>query len=182
LRDSQAWEALHEIFSEFLFGWMHYHPWREKACLFDSEENYVSLAFERLWQATMHNPRLLFDSLSAALLYLKTSLNGAVLDTIRAYSRPREMPLPEPGNPGEPLAEEEDEVVDLWETIGNLLPNERERQLAYLLFHCGLKPREIVLRCPHLFNNVREIYRLRRNINERLMRNADRIRWRLRLE
>jgi hypothetical protein len=60
-----------------------------------------------------------------------------------------------------------------------LLPNDRERRLAYLLFHCHLKPREIVHFCFEEFNEVQEVYRLRRNIFERLLRSADIIRWRL---
>ena len=58
----------------------------------------------------------------------------------------------------------------------DMLPNERERRLAYLLYHCGLKPREIVRFCPQVWSDVQEIYRLRRNIMERLLRNADHLR------
>ena len=57
---------------------------------------------------------------------------------------------------------------------------EREQRLAYLLFHCGLKPREIVRLRPQEFHNVQDIYRLRCNITEQLLRNVDRLRWQLR--
>ncbi len=50
-----------------------------------------------------------------------------------------------------------------------MLPNKREQRLAYLLFHCGLKSREIVRFCPQ----EQEIYQLRRIILERVLRNAD---------
>jgi len=60
-----------------------------------------------------------------------------------------------------------------------LLPDAREQRVAYLLFHCGLKPREIVHYCSREFSKVSEIYRMRRNILLRLMRNADNIRWQL---
>ena len=60
-----------------------------------------------------------------------------------------------------------------------MLPNKRERRLAYLLYHCGLKPREIVRFCPQEWSDVREIYRLRRNILERFLRHADHLRRRL---
>ena len=53
----------------------------------------------------------------------------------------------------------------------------KERRLIYLLFLCGLKPREIMRYCPLEFTDVQEIYRLQRNIMDRLMRNADQIRW-----
>ena len=53
------------------------------------------------------------------------------------------------------------------------------RRVAYLHFHCNLEPREIVRLCPDEFKNEDEVYRLKRNIMERVLRNADKIRWRL---
>jgi hypothetical protein len=79
----------------------------------------------------------------------------------------------------EPATEDEYNSYELWEIIKSLLPNDRERRLAYLLYHCGLKSREIIHYCPDEFSDVQEIYRLTRNITERLIRNRDQIRWRL---
>jgi len=177
--DPCAWECLQRCFSGMLCGWMHRHPSREAAYRFDSEENYMSQAFERFWLETAYNEKLEFNTLAAALRYLRACLNGAILDTLRAYSRPKEVPLPEPGEAGEPLVEDSDEGGEVWEAIRNLLPDEREQRVAYLLYHCGLKPREIVRFCPQEFSEVRQVYRLRRNIVDRLLRNADSIRWRL---
>ncbi len=39
--------------------------------------------------------------------------------------------------------------------------------------------KEILRFCPQEWSDVQEIYRLRRNIMERLLRNADHLRWRL---
>ena len=71
------------------------------------------------------------------------------------------------------------EAGEVWEAIRALLPDVQEQRVAYLLYHCGLKPREIVCFCPQEFSEVREVYRLRRNIVHRLTRNASSIRWRL---
>lgn len=177
--DECAWECLQQVFNEILRGWMRHHPSRETACYLDSEENYIALAFERFWQATVHNQQLEFSTLPAALHYLRASLHGAILDTLRAYSRPREAPLPQSGDPAEPQVEDQEDSRELWEIIQRLLPHAREQRLAYLLFHCGLKSREVVRFCPQEFNDVQEVYRLRRNIMQRLLRNADHIRWRL---
>ena len=87
--------------------------------------------------------------------------------------------MPEAKEVNEPFVDDDDESAELWQVIQGLFPNEREQRLAYLLFHCGLKPREIVRFCTREFGDIREIYRLRRNIVERLTRNADRIRWQL---
>jgi len=42
-----------------------------------------------------------------------------------------------------------------------------------------LKPREIVHFCANEFSDIQEVYRLTRNIIERLMRQRDHIRWRM---
>ncbi len=60
-----------------------------------------------------------------------------------------------------------------------MIPDERECRLAYLLYVSGLKAREIVRLVPDEFNDKQEVYRLTRNITERLFRHRDTIRWRL---
>ena len=120
-----------------------------------------------------------FSTLAAALQYLRASLNGTILDMLRAYARTGEVSLPGPGEPGEPLVEDSTDNSEVWESLYMLLSNPREQRLAYLLFHCGLKPREIVRFCPLEWGDVQEIYRLRCNIMQCLVRNADYLRWRL---
>lgn len=180
--DPDAWELLLQRFSPTVRAWMRNHPHREIACRLEPEENYVAHTFTRVWQASIRNT-LEFDTLAAALSYLKLSLQAAVIDTMRAYSKPKEAPLPDPGSDTwyteEPASEDEYESHELWDIIKSLLPNERERRLAYLLYHCGLKAREIVHYRPDEFSDVQEIYRLTRNIMERLMRHREQIRWRL---
>jgi hypothetical protein len=180
-RDQEAWAALQQCLAKVVRSWLRGHPSREVAGRLDSEENYVAQAFERFWWATTQSQQIEFHTFAAALQYLRASLNGALLDTIRAYVRPKETLLPEPGQAGEPWTEEGGESQDLWEVIRSLVPDPREERLAYLLFHCGLKPREIVRFCPQEVCCVQDIYRVRRTIVERLLRHADTIRWRLSL-
>jgi hypothetical protein len=178
--DQEAWTGVQHCFGGMVRSWLRRHPKREVACRLESEEHYVARAFERFWQATTLTQRVEFHSLAAALQYLRASLNGAILDTLRAYARPREVTLPEPGEPGEPYMEDVTDGSEVWEVLQTMLPDEREQRLAYLLFHCGLKSREVVRFCPQEFSDVQEIYRMRRSIMERLLRNADQLRWRLR--
>src|SRR5205809_987499 len=81
-------------------------------------------------------------------------LNAAIVDTLRTFSRPKEIPLPEPGDPGEPYIEDVTSASEVWEILQAMLPGEREQRVAYLLFHCGLKPREIMRFCPRQFSNI----------------------------
>ena len=177
--DQEAWLWVHHCFGGLMRAWLHRHPKREAACRLESEEHYVAQAFERFWQATTANQRVGFSTLAAALQYLHASLHGAILDTLRAYVLPREVSLPEPGEPGEPHVEESTESSEVWEVLKTMLPNPREQRVAYLLFYCGLKPREMVRFYPQEWSSVCEIYGLRRTIMERLLRNADRLRFQL---
>ena len=175
--DAGAWEVLQRHFSPTVSSWVRRHPSREAAYRHDTEENYVAFAFARLWVASVNNPQLEFNSLAAALRFLHTCLNTAILDMFRTYSRPNFVSLPQPGFPEEPLSEDSDDGSEFWEAIMSMLPNEREQRLANLLYNCGLKPREILRRCPNEFSSEQEIYRLTRNIMERLIRNKERLRW-----
>ena len=101
------------------------------------------------------------------------------MDTLRVYSRPLEVSLPETGESGEPYGEDQTDNNEFWEILQTMLPSGREQRMAYLLYHCGLKPREVVRFCPQEWSDIQEVYRLRRNIMEQLLRNADQLRWRL---
>jgi hypothetical protein len=145
----------------------------------DSEENYVAQTFERFWQATALNRRIEFKTLAAALQYLRASLNGVILDTLRTYARPDVVTLSEISESVQLHAESSSDRSEVWNTLQLMLTGEREIELAYLLFHCGLKPREIIRFCPQEWSDIHEIYRLKRNIMKCLLRNVDQLRWRL---
>ena len=71
------------------------------------------------------------------------------------------------GPNGEGTIEDETDRGQVWESLQRLLPSERERRLAYLLYHCGLRPREIMHFLPQEWSEIQEIYRLRGDILER---------------
>ncbi|MGB8345112.1 MAG: hypothetical protein WCD86_09520 [Ktedonobacteraceae bacterium] len=174
LREEQAWDILTRRFAGTILGWLRRHPYRETAYRLHSEENYVALTIERLWMVTVRNQSLEFQTLAGALKFMRASLNCVVIDTLRGQVK--EMPIPE-ASFDEPAALDHDDGDEFWETIKSMLPNEREQRLAYLLFHCNLKPRQVVQFCPREFSNVQEIFRMKRNILDRLQRKKDRLRW-----
>src|SRR5712691_1318862 len=177
--DERAWEVLQQRFNGIMLGWLRRHPGRETANYIDSnEQNFVDQAFARFWMATARNQEVEFSTLGAALKFLHATLNATIIDALRAHSRSKEVPLPDPGHSEEPAAEDSyDDGGELWVVIKSMLSDEREQRVAYLLFHCNLKPRQILHFCPQEFKDEQEIYRLRRNILERLQRNRDRFRW-----
>jgi hypothetical protein len=168
--DQEAWAAVQRCFSGIVRDWFRSHPSRETACHLESEDYYVTQAFERFWQTAASSQCVEFNRLSTALQYLRTSLQGAILETLRDYARPVGVSLPVSG---EPRVEDGTDGCEVWDTLKTILSNPREQRLAYLLFQSGLKPREIVSYCPHEFSEVHEIYRLRRNILDRLLCNVD---------
>ena len=180
LRNDDAWTFIQRQFSENVRIWLSRHPGRDGALRHDSEQSYIDEAFRRFWQAVSEQ-QLTFNTLASTLSYLHLCLNCAIMDTLRAFSRPREEPLPDYGysDKEELLVEDSYQENELWEVIEGLLPGEKEKRVAYLHFHCNLKPREIIRYCPGEFSSESEIYRLKRNIMERILRNVDKIRWRL---
>ena len=178
-REQEACVWIQQCFSELVISWLRSHPKRGVACELDSEENYVARTFERFWQATALTQRIEFNSLAGALHYLQDCLNGTVIDTLRANSLSKEIPLPEPDEQGVLQSEDYFESNDVWDTLKKVIPNDKEQRLAYLLFHCGLKPGQILRFCPQEFSNVHDIYRLRSNLMNRLVQNANLPGWRL---
>jgi ATP-dependent exoDNAse (exonuclease V) beta subunit len=171
-RDLMARETLHQYFGKILSRWMQSHPKREAACRFDSEENYIIQALERFWQVTIQCRCSEFNTLSAALQYLRACLNGTILDKLRAYERQHEVLLPESTMAGESIGENREESQKLWKLIHALLPDGREQRMAYLLFNCRLKPKEIVQHYPQEFSEIHEVYHLRHSIVEKLIQDT----------
>ena len=160
-QDARAW--VQYCFGGLVRGWLYRHPKREMACRLESEEYYVAQTFEHFWQANALNQRGKFSTLDGALQYLRASLNGAVLDRLRVSRRPGEVSSSWPD--GEVCPERG--VV--WARLQAELTNKRELRLAYLLYHCGLSPAEIVRASQREWNDVHEVARLRRSILVRLL-------------
>ncbi|MBV8822207.1 MAG: hypothetical protein JO123_05400 [Ktedonobacteraceae bacterium] len=165
LRDAAAWQVARQCFTDIIYHWLRTHPDREALCQLNSEEYYVAAAYARFWQATTIERRLVIPSLAIGLHYLRISLNCAVLEALRSAAKPAISVLEQvTQSPSQTRSETE----ALWEKMQHLLSDEHDRRLAYLLYYCGLKPREIVQLYPQVFGDVQEIYRLRCRIVARL--------------
>jgi len=161
--DLKAWAAFQHCLQETVLTWFHDHPGSQAACRLHSERHFVALAFERLRQAALQR-QVACETLSEVLVYLRASLNGTILETVRASSAPGAISCPWSDG------EDSRDKSEVWDRLQALLSNERERRLAYLLYHCGLKPAEIVRGCPQEWSDVHEVARLRRIIFVRLMK------------
>lgn len=167
-QDARAW--MQQRLGEVVQGWLRHHPNKEAAFRLNSEEHYMALAFERFWQLT-GDQQIECNTLTDALRCLRMSLNGIILDKLRASTRPEAAPSPQSGFPKELPREDVPSSAGVWELLQGVLLNVREQRLAYLLFQCGLGPKEIVQRCSQEFSELCEIHHLRHIILERLLCN-----------
>ena len=170
--EEKAWDILTHRFHGTIVSWLRLHPQRELAYRIHSEENYVALTIERLWMRTARNQLLEFDTLAAALKFMQRCLNSVVIDTLR--SQAKEQALPQDGF-DEPAAPVDDDGSEFSESIKRIFSDPQEQRLAYLLYYCGLKPRQIVQHLPQEFSNVQEIFRITHNMMDRMRRNKDRL-------
>jgi hypothetical protein len=167
--DQDAWAEFQQSLEETVLTWLHAHPGRESACRCQSEQHFVALAFERLRQAAIQG-KVAYETLSEVFVYLRASLNGAILETLRISSCPEAVSV---RLSGERYVEGHPKSREVWDWLQARLSSERERRLAYLLYHCGLGPGEIVRCYPQEWSDVHEIARLRRIILAELMNGFD---------
>jgi DNA-directed RNA polymerase specialized sigma24 family protein len=100
-----------------------------------------------------------------------------ISDEVRVrQARQREEPLESAEL--EPATADPAEVVvsrlsaqDLWQAIQEELTGEAERLLIYLTYIQGMKPAQISSEYQRVFPTVDDVYRVKRNVLERLRRN-----------
>jgi len=163
---AQKWIEYH--LSAMLIDWIQAHPSRDLACRLHPEEYFVVQAFKRCWQTSLQHYEFEFKNMADVLYYLRVYLNAAILDALRNYSRQGNTPLPASLIARESFSNQDDSSHEIWSNIEGKLSDARERRLAYLLFHCAIKPVEIVSSCPQDFSDVQEISRVRHDIIELL--------------
>lgn len=170
--DQEAWAAFRRGLEEPVVTWLHEHPSREAACRGLCERDVVAQAFERFRQGAIQG-QTAFETLAEVLVSLRAHLHGAILERLRILSRPKAVSRLVPELTDEPRVEDQLDGHELWEVLQTLLPSARERRLAYLLYHCGLDPQEIVKHCSQEWSDAQEICHLRRKILERFLHCAD---------
>lgn len=164
--DQQARKRLEQKFGAILLDWLHDHPKSVLACQLHTKEYYVFETFRSFWHTLRIQKKFDLASMADVLFHLHVSMNGVILDTLRNYSRPQEATLTSTILAGETHANGINNSHEIWGLVGGKLSNARERRMAYLLFHCALKPVEIVASFPNEFCDVNEISYIRRTIME----------------
>ena len=176
-RDDDAWACIYQQYSPLVLTWVNQHPTATPLLSQDGSASLVNAAFAKFAQALTPVKMENFDSLAAVLKYLKMCVHSVVADEVRSrQARQYEETLELIEN--EPAADDPaDDVVSnisaqgLWQVIQEELNSEDERVLIYLAYIHGMKPSEISSQHRRLFPTVDDVYRIKRNVLERLRRN-----------
>jgi hypothetical protein len=172
-REDQAWTAIMAQYRGIVLAYVGQHS--AAAAVREPDEFWVNRAFARFWGAVGPDRFAQFPDLPALLKYLKLCVHSVLMDELRARRAPSlsldELPENTPG-----AAAAEQSLIgtlsgqELWSAVLGELQDEAERVIAILSFARGLKPSEIYDRNPRLYSDVADVYRIKRNVVERLRR------------
>ncbi len=173
-RDPDAWEAIIAQYRGIVLAYVGQHS--AAALVRESDDYWVNRAFQRFWMAVGPDRFVQFRDLPGLLKYLKLCVHSVLLDEVRARRAASLASLDEvPETAASP--ERADETVigelarqQLWQAINEELNDEAERAVVLLSFARDMKPAEIYRRHPGLYDGVADVYRVKRNVMERLRR------------
>jgi DNA-directed RNA polymerase specialized sigma24 family protein len=176
-RDHAAWEAIVGQYRGIVLAYVGQHS--AAKLVPEHDEYWVNRAFQRFWMAVTPDRFDRFPDLPALLKYLKMCVHSVLLDEIRARRAASITSLEDvPETMHEPR-DAEGAVVgklaaqQLWQAVNRALQDEPERVVAFLSFARELKPSEIFERHPTLYDSVADVYRIKRNVLERLRRSPE---------
>jgi RNA polymerase sigma factor (sigma-70 family) len=155
--------------------WMDKHP----GFLLINEEaqDFIAQAFERFWGSFTPAKFDKSQNLAAVLRYLQMCVYSAITDAWRKYRHIRleqemtdeEQEFSQPESTPEDLLQN----YEFWQLIKKKSKNPKEYVVMYASFGLALSPREILAEYPGLFRDVKEIYRYKANLLERLARDGE---------
>ena len=178
-RNQQAYAYLYARYEPLVAGWVE----RQAGFAAAGEEPayFVNRAFEKMWNAITGEKFSRFNNLKALLGYLKLCATSAVIDHARARQNTlmnaeySELALA--GHAAVSNLEREallaDQRRELWQIINKRLPEEKERVVVYASFVLAMKPAEVQLHYPLLFPDVKDVYRTKQTVLERLRRDPE---------
>jgi len=171
-RDDEAWTTVVEQYRGIVLAAIRRHSASHQ--LHEDDIYWINRAFQRFWAAVGPDRFGQFTELPAILGYLKMCAVSVLLDDLRALRRCQFAPIDETSPECAVEPDHGDVVSDrldaaaLWAAVLETLVSDTERLVARLSFVGGLSPREIFARHDDCFANVGDVYRVKRNLLERL--------------
>jgi RNA polymerase sigma factor (sigma-70 family) len=173
--NSHAWEKVYQIYQPLVVSWVSRNSGLGAV---DEEVDYfVNCAFDKIWSAVDAEKFGQFQDLASLLRYLQMCVHSVIVDYARSNQiRTTDLDilanLPTPDSPLiEKSVTDELERRRLWEMVARLARDEREIIVLRYSFVYDLKPSQIYAANPDRFESLEELYRVKRNLLNRLRRN-----------
>ncbi|MBI3942004.1 MAG: sigma-70 family RNA polymerase sigma factor [Chloroflexi bacterium] len=174
-RSQYAWQKIYGQYQPSVLNWVKSHPSFSRTG--EEPEFYCNGAFARMWASFTPEKFTQTQELAGILKFLKMCVHSAIMDSLRR-ERAETSSIDElEGGSSEPRIDPAiDERIDrlhLWDYIKSLLKDEQEIIVTYGCFVNRLKPQEVLDAYPHHFSDISEVYNVKRNVMNRLRRNAE---------
>lgn len=176
-KNQYAWEGIWATYRNLVSGWIRGYSGFEQTNT--PLEELVTLSFEKFWFAFSNKSIDNFPTLPALLQYLRLCCASTVTDRLRRRKRDRYLTdideayyLASEQKPDNQVVEEEEREL-FWHKIQDLLNDDQEKLLIRSYFILGFKPRHIHNKYPETFPTVQDVYRVKRNVMNRLRRAED---------
>jgi DNA-directed RNA polymerase specialized sigma24 family protein len=178
-RERPAFDAMATQYQRLVASWVQRHPAFPTAG--EDLDYFANRAFEKLWFAVTPAKFNRFPDLKSLLRYLQMCVHSAIVDHLRQAEQATLL-VPEnddesgddryePGADDPELARPERE--EMWRAVDSRLRNDQERLVLHGCFALGMKPSDLCEQYPAVFPDVRDAYRVKANLLERLRRDAE---------
>jgi DNA-directed RNA polymerase specialized sigma24 family protein len=174
-RNNYAWDKVYRQYESLVAGWVKRHSGLSAAG--EDVDYIVNCAFERLWAALLPEKFGEFGNVAGLLRYLQMCAHSVIVDHTRSTHLPT-LSLEESGQPpAGDFSSVEEKVTDelerrrLWEKTLGLMQDDRESLVLRCSFVYNLKPSEIYDKYSNQFESNDQVYRIKRNLLNRLRRN-----------
>jgi hypothetical protein len=157
-------------------GWVEHH-----SAFPDTGEEvqyFVNRTFEKMWSAMSPDKFSNFSDLESLLSYMRMCVNSVICDHVRRVKHPSVDFCDKLSSNHDSDSHVGNHALDIvhqqeiWEAVATRMRDEKEWHVVYGTFVLDLKPRKICAWFPELFDDVREVYRVKENVLSRLGRDT----------
>ena len=178
-RNEQAWGYIYSQYQRLVSHWVERHA----AFAMSGEEAqfFMNRAFEKMWLGITPEKFAMFPDLKSVLRYLQMCVHSVMVDFVR--QKEYRLVLESMDDVGYQLHGQETAVEDqithhldkkeFWDWLKQQLNHDQEECVVYGMFVLALKPRDILAQYPGVFEDVKEVYRVKENLVARLRRNDE---------
>ncbi len=174
-RNNYAWEKIYQIYHPLVASWVGRHSRLEAAG--EEVDYFVNCAFDKIWSAVDGEKFSQFQDLASLLRYFQMCVHSVIVDyarsnPIRTTDLDNLANFPAPDSPSiEKYVTDQLERHRLWEMVARLIRDEREMIVLRYSFVYDFKPSQIYAANSDRFESLEELYRVKRNLLNRLRRN-----------